>query len=465
MGGDKEIQDITLKICPVKLSDIEVVKPADAANAVEYDQLNKLIIIAIQPVNTPPPVGEIIVPLLKGFNEDYLPKEPDGLTSWYSQSSMPYYCEDDTWIWWEQEQDEKITEYGGEHPLEPYPTLSVRYPECCHFTGLTVKIFGPKDIGVNGSVLWDHQINVSEKGGAVYGEHVTQNIIVPGMKIAVFHNFFDGTHMKEVAAGATYWCTCCFTGGKIVQISGEYGDPDISYIVEIEDQYIECKSTDFAQYEVGDWVFVQKASQQCEQTERNVGCKNGCIGGTDENEMSTLKFLINDARMKAGIVGLEHNEMLNSAAQKHSDDQGKNCFMGHIGTDSSTYDQRITAAGYIKDAEAFAVGENVAIAKNITNAFKAWKNSSGHWANIMNPVFREMGFGSVSLSECAIIKDKYHGVELHYEETDPDTGEIKPKDHGLKIYTNTFGYVKKKEEVPPEVPFRIVPLKIGAYGD
>ena len=461
----EEIKDIVLKICPVKLNDIKVTKPADATKAVEVDLLNKLITIAIQPVNTPPPTGEIAVPLLRGLNEDYLPKEPGSLTSWYSQYSMPYYCENDTWIWWEQEQDEKITGFGGVHPLEPYPTLSVRYPECCHFTGLTVKLFGPKDIGVNGTVFWDHKISVSDKGGSVYGEHIDQNIIVPGMKIAVFHNFFDGTHLKEVAAGSTYWCTCCFTGGKIKQISGEYGDPDISYLVEIENQIIECKSTDFAQYEVDDWVFVQKANQQCEQTERNVGCKNGCIGDTDEYEASTLKYLINEARAKVFTAGLEINDLLNSAAQKHADDQGKNCFMGHVGSDDSTYDERIIATGYTKDAVESAMGENVAIASSITAAFKAWKNSPGHWANIINPLFKEMGFGTASLSECAIIEDKYHGVELHYEETDPDTGEVTPKDHGLKVYVNTFGYVKKEEEAPPEVPFRIVPLKIGWYGD
>ncbi len=65
--------------------------------------------------------------------------------------------------------------------------------------------------------------------------------------------------------------------------------------------------------------------------------------------------------------------------------------MSHVGSDGSTFDQRITQAGYLGWT---AIAENVAMGYGTVQAvMDGWMGSSGHRANILNAAYTDVGFG------------------------------------------------------------------------
>jgi len=113
--------------------------------------------------------------------------------------------------------------------------------------------------------------------------------------------------------------------------------------------------------------------------------------------------LVNQARAAGANCGtsgtfgpttpLTLNAQLNNAAQAHSQDQANTNTMSHTGSDGSDPGQRITAAGYNWQDW----GENVAYGyADVTSVMQAWMNSPGHCANIMDPVFTNIGVGEAA---------------------------------------------------------------------
>jgi uncharacterized protein YkwD len=92
--------------------------------------------------------------------------------------------------------------------------------------------------------------------------------------------------------------------------------------------------------------------------------------------------LVNAARRQNGLADLTLNAQLTAAAQAHSLDQAKMQTMSHVGSDGSTFDQRLTRAGY----RWWNAAENVAAGfTTVQSVFDAWMNSPGHRANILGP--------------------------------------------------------------------------------
>ncbi|TMR21557.1 CAP domain-containing protein [Nonomuraea turkmeniaca] len=100
--------------------------------------------------------------------------------------------------------------------------------------------------------------------------------------------------------------------------------------------------------------------------------------------------LTNDARVKNGCRPLIHDRKLHLAAERHSADMAANNYFDHDSRDGRTFDRRIRAAGY-----AFTrAGENIAKGQPTAAAVvRAWLNSPGHRANIMNCAFTHIGVG------------------------------------------------------------------------
>jgi len=93
--------------------------------------------------------------------------------------------------------------------------------------------------------------------------------------------------------------------------------------------------------------------------------------------------------------------LLAAAALRHTQDMAYNGYREasaqepdapHNGSDGSTPQQRITAAGY----DWRVSGENVAAGYALADMVTAWLNSPGHCQNIMNPKFREIGISYMS---------------------------------------------------------------------
>lgn len=120
----------------------------------------------------------------------------------------------------------------------------------------------------------------------------------------------------------------------------------------------------------------------------------GQITSGQENGSIETAFLtlVNIERTSLGKNPLTTNSALNNAAYLHSKDMGDNNYFSHTSLDGRTPDQRIAAAGY---TNYYSLGENIAYAygtPNATQVFTMWKNSPGHYANMMGD-FKDAGLG------------------------------------------------------------------------
>ena len=110
-----------------------------------------------------------------------------------------------------------------------------------------------------------------------------------------------------------------------------------------------------------------------------------------------LLELVNNYRKKGCNCGGQYmsptepvvwNDLLEFAAQKHSNDMDKNNFFSHTSSNGKNPGDRISEAGY----KWKTYGENIAKGRKTENdAITGWMNSADHCKNIMNPNFREMG--------------------------------------------------------------------------
>lgn len=106
--------------------------------------------------------------------------------------------------------------------------------------------------------------------------------------------------------------------------------------------------------------------------------------------VNQLQRLVNTERTKHGLQPLKVNAALATAAQRHSRDMAQNDYYSHTSLNGSMALTRVQASGYTPRL----VGENIAAGQPSAPAvFRAWMNSPGHRANILNPEYREVGVG------------------------------------------------------------------------
>jgi uncharacterized protein YkwD len=82
------------------------------------------------------------------------------------------------------------------------------------------------------------------------------------------------------------------------------------------------------------------------------------------------------------------NDALALSSRLHSEDMAHNNYFSHQGRDGSSPAQRVERAGY----RYRATGENIAAGQmEPEEAMAGWIKSPGHCANLMNPLYTEMG--------------------------------------------------------------------------
>src|SRR5690554_1088653 len=134
-----------------------------------------------------------------------------------------------------------------------------------------------------------------------------------------------------------------------------------------------------------------------------VFCLNSCEEDHIDEVLSSkpdaekLLEIVNNYRQNGCYCGTQYfpptdpvvwNELLEAAAQRHSDDMNENDFISHTGSDGSTMGDRVSDTGYNWSV----VGENISFgAKTEEEAIERWMNSDGHCGNIMNPYHKNMG--------------------------------------------------------------------------
>lgn len=101
--------------------------------------------------------------------------------------------------------------------------------------------------------------------------------------------------------------------------------------------------------------------------------------------------LVNAERAKAGVAPVRLCPALGSAAQRFAQYQADADFYSHVGPDGSTMQSRIEAAGY---SGWRSIAENIYKSPtSVKAAMDGWIASPGHYKNLVNPAYTDIGFG------------------------------------------------------------------------
>jgi uncharacterized protein YkwD len=121
--------------------------------------------------------------------------------------------------------------------------------------------------------------------------------------------------------------------------------------------------------------------------------------GDPRSVSKALLAQVNAARAKPRMCGrqrfaatrpLAWNASLGAAAQGHSKAMAYGNYFAHRDPDGDTPADRARAAGY----RGRQIGENIAAGQGSPNkAMAGWLASPGHCANLMNPIFTQVGAG------------------------------------------------------------------------
>jgi uncharacterized protein YkwD len=99
---------------------------------------------------------------------------------------------------------------------------------------------------------------------------------------------------------------------------------------------------------------------------------------------------VNALRAAVGASPVTMCSPLTAAAQDYSGLMASTNYYGHVGPDGSEPWDRMSAHGY----NWRGAGENIAVGyQRVDEVMTAWRNSAGHYANIIKPGFTHVGFG------------------------------------------------------------------------
>ncbi len=109
----------------------------------------------------------------------------------------------------------------------------------------------------------------------------------------------------------------------------------------------------------------------------------------DQLEVSML-CLTNAHRADAGLPALALDTRLAGAARGHAEDMVSRDYFDHVSPEGADSDDRAAAFGYPG-----GVGENIAYTseRTIRALFNAWRNSTGHNENMLDPGYLAAGIG------------------------------------------------------------------------
>ncbi|WP_374022422.1 CAP domain-containing protein [Mycobacterium sp. HNNTM2301] len=103
---------------------------------------------------------------------------------------------------------------------------------------------------------------------------------------------------------------------------------------------------------------------------------------------------VNRLRQACGPIG--QDPRLTDAAQRHANDMLRNGVNGHIGSDGSSPQTRITDAGYRTPYSGEVVFWGTGSAANPNQALDLWMQSPPHRAIILNCAYTAAGFATAS---------------------------------------------------------------------
>lgn len=139
-------------------------------------------------------------------------------------------------------------------------------------------------------------------------------------------------------------------------------------------------------------LFVPAAAQASDT------CVNADVAPTAENideVRGAVLCLVNEERSARGLSKLTENSKLRVSAARHTTNMVQSRFFEHTTPAGTTMVDRIRKAGYMRGANSWAVGENLAWGtgplSTATQIQASWMRSAGHKANILRAKYREIG--------------------------------------------------------------------------
>jgi uncharacterized protein YkwD len=102
---------------------------------------------------------------------------------------------------------------------------------------------------------------------------------------------------------------------------------------------------------------------------------------------------INGIRKQKGLLPCQLDVNLELAAIKHCNDMFHHNFVSHIGSDGSTFIQRVRRTGREKDPSGEIICKGPGGKDCITSVMRGWLNSPGHRDIMLDPQQRFFGCG------------------------------------------------------------------------
>ncbi|WP_246105467.1 CAP domain-containing protein [Sporomusa termitida] len=135
-----------------------------------------------------------------------------------------------------------------------------------------------------------------------------------------------------------------------------------------------------------------KSSDKSNQGSTGTG-NTGSSGSTSTSAADEQQALalLNQDRTENGLSTLKSNSQLTTLARTYAKDMIDRNYFSHYNPEGQSPFDRMTAAGISYKT----AGENLAINSSVANAEKAFMNSSGHRANILNSAYTDVGVGVV----------------------------------------------------------------------
>lgn len=151
-----------------------------------------------------------------------------------------------------------------------------------------------------------------------------------------------------------------------------------------------------------DAIVVQVNCPQAPSEPAKPACADSELPPTQDNlarERAAVLCLVNVERTKRGLVKLRNNPSLEKVARAYARRLVKEHFFSHVAPDGTTMVDRIHLTSYLNGLpRRWYAGENIAWGTGTSalpsDIVKAWMNSPGHRANILNKVYRDIGLGA-----------------------------------------------------------------------
>jgi uncharacterized protein YkwD len=129
-------------------------------------------------------------------------------------------------------------------------------------------------------------------------------------------------------------------------------------------------------------------------------CPNSELTPTASNAgiiRAATMCLINAERAQLELRPVHGSPKLRRAARRHSADMVRAGYFAHTAPDGDTFVDRVLATGYVREDDAWSLGENLAWGTGERSTPRdihaAWMRSRGHKANILKRSFRDIGIG------------------------------------------------------------------------